>query len=95
LVREKTPVANSEERLHGILATLEGCRLALVDSGSLEAAQLLSVAVLELRMKINRIADSELKALCEAMLPPAAPAASSQGPQSPQGRPRPLLKLVK
>jgi hypothetical protein len=89
-------VANSEERLHSILATLEECRAVLVQSGNRETAQLVSVAILELRMKLNRVADLELKALCDAMLPDEAPAERSQEPKSPQGqRRRPLLKLVK
>ena len=93
---EKTPVANSEERLHSVRATLEECRAVLIESGNRETAQLVSVAILELRMKLNRVADSELKALCDAMLPDEAPAERSQEPKSPQGqRRRPLLKLVK
>jgi hypothetical protein len=93
---EKTLVANSEERLHSILATLEECRAALVACANRETAQLVSVAILELRMKLHRVADSELKALCDAMLPDDAPAEGSQDPRSPQGqRRRPLLRLVK
>ncbi len=89
-------MANSEERLHSVLATLEGCRAVLVDSRDRETALLLSVAILELRMKLNRIADSELKALCDAMLPDDAPAERSRDSKSSQGqRRRPLLKLVK
>src|ERR1700694_3687779 len=92
---EKTPVANSE-RLHSVLATLEDCRTVLIDRSDRETALLVSVAVLDLRMKLNRIADSELKALCDAMLPDEAPAETSQEPKSPQGqRRRPLLRLVK
>jgi len=88
-------VANSEERLHSILATLEECRALLIASGNPETAQLVSVAILELRMKLNRITDSELKALCDAMLADA-PAERSQEPKLPQGqRRRPMLKLVK
>ena len=88
-------MANSE-RLHSVLATLEDCRTVLIDSSDRETALLVSVAVLDLRMKLNRIADSELKALCDAMLPDDAPVERSPGPKSPQGqRRRPLLKLVK
>jgi len=95
-VTEQALVANSEARLHSILATLEECRAALIDSSNRETAQLVSVAILELRMKLNRIADSDLKALCDAMLPDEAPADRSQQakPQHTQRR-RPLLKLVK
>jgi hypothetical protein len=87
-------VANSEERLHSILATLEECRAALIDSANRETAQLVSVAILELRMKLHRVADSELKALCDAMLPDDAPAEASRDPGAPPRR-RPLLKVVK
>jgi hypothetical protein len=85
-------VANSEERLHSLLATLEECRLALIDRDSPETAQLLSIAILQLRMKLNGVTDSELKALCDAILPDEPPAARSQ---EPQGHGRPLLTLVK
>jgi hypothetical protein len=95
-VTEQALVANSEARLHSILATLEECRAALIDSSNRETAQLVSVAILELRMKLNRIADSDLKALCDAMLPDEAPADRSEQakPQHARRR-RPLLKLVK
>ena len=88
-------MANSEERLRSVLATLEQCRAAL-DGSDREAALLVSVAILELRMKLNRIADSDLKALCDAMLPDEAPADRSEQakPQHARRR-RPLLKLVK
>lgn len=93
---EETLVANSEERLHLILATLEQCRAGLIDSAHRDTAQLVSVAILELRMKLNRIADSELRALCDAMLQDDAPAERPQDPKSPHGPGRrPLLKLVK
>ena len=101
-VTEKTLVANSDERLTSILATLEECQGALVASGHRETAQLVSVAILELRIKLNRIADSELKALCDAMVQeeelserprdPKSPQGSSQGPG---GRSAVSLKLVK
>ena len=95
-VTKKALVANLEERLRSILATLEECRAALIDSRDRQTALLVSVAILELRMKLNRIADSDLKALCDAMLPDEAPAERSQQAKSPQAqRRRPLLKLVK
>jgi hypothetical protein len=86
-------VANSEERLRSVLATLEECRAALIDSDR-QTALLVSVAILELRMKLNKIADSELKALCDAMAPDDPPAQGE--PKSPHGSRRlPPLKLVK
>jgi hypothetical protein len=93
---EQTLVANSEQRLHSVLATLEECRAALIASSDRDTALLVSVAILELRMKLNRVADAELKALCEAMVPDRAVVAGAQEPKSPQGPRRPpLLKLVK
>jgi hypothetical protein len=91
-VTDKTLVANSEEKLRSVLATLEQCRAALIDSDR-QTALLVSVAILELRMKLNKIADSELKALCDAMAPDDAPEQGSQDQKSPRRLPR--LKLVK
>lgn len=89
-------MANSEERLHLILASLEQCRAGLIDSAHRDTAQLVSVAILELRMKLNRISDSELRALCDAIPPDDAPAERPRDPKSPHGPGRrPLLKLVK
>jgi len=89
-------VDNSEQRLHSVLATLDECRAVLTESGDRETAHLVSVAILELRMKLHRIADSELKALCDAMSPDETPAQRSREPKPPHGpRRRPLLKLVK
>jgi hypothetical protein len=85
-------MANLEQKLHSTLATLEECREVLAANASRETAHLVSVAILQLRMKLNRVADSELKALCDAM----APDPGLAGP--PQGRPRraqAVLKLVK
>jgi hypothetical protein len=95
-VTEQKPVANSDQQLHSVLATLEECRAVLVGSSSRETAQLVSLAILELRMKLNRVADSELKALCDAMSRDEAPVARPAFPKPSQGQPRgPLLKLVK
>ena len=91
-------MANSEQRLHSIVATLEQCRSILIGSSNQETARLVSVAILQLRMKLNRIADSELRALCDAMIPDDEPAEESRSPKSPQGqrrRPAAALKLVK
>src|SRR5712675_2229581 len=92
---EKTLVANSEERLHSVLTTLEQCRAVLAETTNRETVQLLSVAILQLRMKLHQISDSELKALCDAMVPEDGPE-RSEDPASAQGqRRRALLKLVK
>ena len=95
-VTEKALVANSEERLRAVLATLEDCRVVLIDGGHRETALLVSVAILDLRMKLHRIDDAELKALCEAIAPDGAFRPSSPDSKPLQGQRRPpLLKLVK
>ena len=93
---EKTPVTELEKQLHSILSTLETCRAALVASDSRETAHLVSIAILELRMKLNRITEAELQALCDAPLLADARAAGAQDRESQYvPRQRPLLKLVK
>jgi hypothetical protein len=90
---EKMPVANSEERLLSLLATLEECRTFLMDKSSPETARLLSLAILELRMELHHVTDSELKALCELMEPEDRPAQDTEARQGP--RLPPYLKLIK
>jgi hypothetical protein len=83
--------------LHSVLAALEECRAVLLASASQETAELVSLAILQLRMKLNRVADSELKVLCDAMMPEQGPAERSQA-ASLQGERRNSsapLKLVK
>ena len=90
-------MAKSEERLHSILVTLEQCRAALVKDACPETAKLVSLAILDLRIELSKIPDTDLKALCDAMTPPEnAPAGRSNDPNSPRGpRRRAVLKLVK
>jgi hypothetical protein len=97
MLTEDTLVANSEEKMHEILATLEECQAVLALSGDRDTAQLVSVAILELRIKLNRIQDSELKILCDAMLREVE---ATQIPYQPseegqRARPPVSLKLVK
>jgi hypothetical protein len=89
----KMPVANSEQRLLSLLETLEECRAILLDRSSLETARLLSLAILELRMELHKVTDSELKALCDLMVPEdEPPPAPKDGPGL---RLPPYLKLIK
>ncbi|MBR0694429.1 hypothetical protein [Bradyrhizobium lablabi] len=84
------PVANLEQRLLSLLATLEECQAFLLDRGSAEPAKLLSLAILELRMELHKVTDSELKALCDMM--------ASEQPEQESGPARrfpPYLRLVK
>ena len=88
---------NSDEQLLSVLATLEACRATLVASGNRDTAQLVSVAILELRMKLNGIDDADLKALCDEMVPDEGTSADrARDPKSSSGhRRRPMLRLVK
>jgi len=91
-----TPVANSDENLLSVLAKLEECRASLLAGGSRETAELVSVVILELRMKLNEIDDAELKALCEEMTRAGEHANGMRDPKAaPPQRRRPLLRLVK
>jgi len=81
-------VSHSDRQLHAALATLEHCRAVLIASASQETAQLVSMAILQLRMKLNRITDAEWKALCDAVTPNRSPGDGSQAPTSPQSRRR-------
>jgi hypothetical protein len=91
-VTEKTLMANSDQRMHSVLAALEECQAVLVTNANRDTAQLVSVAILDLRMKLNRIADSELKALCDSMVREEEARASQNHPKSRRG---PAVKLVK
>ena len=91
-----TPVANSDENLLSVLAKLEECRSSLLAGGTRETAELVSVVILELRMKLNEIDDAELKALCEEMTKGREPTEKMRDLKSAQShRRRPLLRVVK
>ncbi len=64
---EDMQVASTEERLLSLLATLEECQTILLDRANAETARLLSLAILELRMELHKVTDSELKALCDVI----------------------------
>ena len=85
-------MVNSDEHLLSVLETLEECRLVLRESGRDETAQLVSVAILDLRMKLNQIGDAELKVLCDEIIR-AEEKSASEG--EPARRRHPLLRVVK
>ena len=98
--KRKDAVAYSDERLHSVLMLLEEARATLIEGGDADTAQIVAVSILQLRMNLNRIPDSDLKALCDEMTPDAEPPKPVQDPkpQPAQRRRRPgpvLLKLVK
>ena len=87
------PAVRSEERLLSLLATLEECRAFLAGKASPETGKLLSLAILELRMELHHVTDSELKALCDRMVVDDQPARDAQ--TGPGQRLPPYLKLIK
>ena len=88
-------MANSDEQLLSILVALEKCRTELFAGNNRETAQLVSLAVLDIRMKLNGIGDTDLKALCDEMLAVDEPAQRSELKAAVALRRRPLLRLVK
>ncbi len=89
---ERTPVSYSDEQFYSVLETLEECRRVLNENHGRETAELLSIAILDLRMKLKGVANAELRALCDEMLKGAAVDATSSA--KPEHR-RPLLRVVK
>ena len=83
----------SDERLLSILEMLEECRAGLLLTGHRDSAHLVSVAVLDVRMRLHRIDDAELKALCDEML--ADDGSPRDTGLAPGRKRRPLLRLVK
>jgi hypothetical protein len=91
---ERTPVSYSDEQFHSVLETLEECRRVLNENHGRETAELLSIAILDLRMRLKGIANSELRALCDELLKGAASESASRAKPMQQPR-RPLLRVVK
>lgn len=88
-------MANSDEQMLAVLATLEQCRAALAAAGNRESAHLVSVAILDLRMKLNRLSEEDLKALCDEMVQADNPDKLRDPKVQPGQRRQPLLRLVK
>ena len=93
---ETKPVFDSDKQLLAVLEMLEECRSALAASGNRDTAHLVSVAALDVSMKLNRIGDAELKLLCDAMVAKEL-AGDWESETSPSRMPgeRPLLRVVK
>jgi hypothetical protein len=83
----------SDERLASILEKLEECRARLLAGGNRDSAHLVSVAILDVRMRLHRIGDAELRALCDEML--AGDGWPRDAKPAPGGKRRPLLRVVK
>jgi hypothetical protein len=85
----------SDQRLLTILETLEECRAGLLSTGHRDSAHLVSVAILDVRMRLHRIDDAELKALCDEMLAGNSSPRLRDSKLSPARKRRPVLRLVK
>jgi hypothetical protein len=78
-----------------VLAALEKCRISLLADADAETARLVSLAILQLRMKLNRMGDTELRALCDAMTHVGAVESPQRPPQGGHGPFGAALKLIK
>jgi hypothetical protein len=87
-------VVDSDEHMISVLQTLEQCRATLHQGGQEDTAQLVSVAILDLRMRLKQIGDAELRVLCEEMMRAEVPGESAAGGRSAPRR-HPLLRVVK
>lgn len=85
----------SDRRLLSILEMLEQCRAGLLASGNRDSAHLVSVAILDVKMRVHRIADTELKALCDEILAEDGAARPRESKVASGRRRRPLLRVVK
>ncbi len=97
-VPEETLAANSQARLRSTLATLELCQASLANDAEHDTADLLSVAILQLRMKLKGVTDAELKLLCDVQAAAEEQARAARNPGTSRGRRRrgrPVLKLVR
>ena len=77
-----------------ILEKLEECRAGLVAGGNRESADLVSMAILDLRMRLHRIGDAELHALCDEMMADDGSPRSRDTRLGPGRKRRPSLRLV-
>ena len=92
---ERTPVSHSDEQLQSVLETLEECRKVLNESNNRESAELLSIVILDVRMKLKGIDSADLKALCDEMLRSAGGEPQPPSKQTQDQPRRPLLRVVK
>jgi hypothetical protein len=96
-VSEETLARNSRERLQSTLKTLELCQASLANDAEHDTADVLSLAILQLRMKLEGVTHSELKLLCDVRADAEARARAVEKPKVPRvrrRRGRPALKLV-
>lgn len=88
-------MANSQARLLLILATLEQCRASLINEAEHDTADLLSVTMLQLRMRLSGVTDSELKLLCDKQAEPGQVQPARNCKAQRERRRRSFLELLK
>jgi hypothetical protein len=88
-------VSHLDEQLQSVLETLEECRRVLGENQVRETVELLSIVILDLRMKLKGVDNVELRALCDEMLRGAASESASPSKQTQDQPRRPLLRVVK
>ena len=86
--------AKTQARLQSILATIEQCQASLANDAEHDTADLLSVAIVQLRM-LKGVTDAELKLLCDAQAAQEQAACDPKAQRRRRRRGRPVLKLVK
>ena len=60
-------VADSSATLRSVLAQIEDCQAKLVVAGETGVAKLLSVAVLDVKLRLNNMGDVELRTITDAL----------------------------
>lgn len=84
-------MSQSDQQLQSVLDTLEECRRVLNETNSRESAELLSIVILDVRMKLS----ADLRALCDEMLRTASGESVHPSKQTQDQPRRPLLRVVK
>jgi hypothetical protein len=88
--------ANSNARLRLVLASLEQCQASLASESEHATADLVAVAILNLRMKLSGVTESELRLLCDLQAEEQSRVArTTKAPRPRRRRVTPCLKLVK
>lgn len=88
-------MSQSDQQLQSVLDTLEECRRVLNETNSRESAELLSIVILDVRMKLKGIDSADLRALCDEMLRTASGESVHPSKQTQDQPRRPLLRVVK
>ena len=88
-------MTSDDQRLLAILQTLEECRAGLQAGGNRDSAHLVTIAILDVKMRLYRIGDLELRAFCDELLAGDGTARLRDPKTTPGRRRQPLLRLVK